>query len=167
MNGLEQMRRGIGRAWDSVMEGWHHLRERAAGAITRFVPAGYTGEVETTEERTALHSPRWGLMPAEVRETEAEVIVRLEVPGMEPGDFDLRVEEGFLLVTGEKRVEHADRQSRHYVLETAYGRFERAVPLPAEVDEEAATARYRRGVLRVTLPKSERARHRRIAVERD
>ncbi|MFA9460177.1 Hsp20/alpha crystallin family protein [Thiohalorhabdus sp. Cl-TMA] len=167
MNGLDQVRRGLGRAWDSVLEGWQHLRENAAGAITRFVPSKEAEEVETSEDRIALHSPRWGLMAAEVRESEDEVTVRLEAPGMEPGDFDLRVEDGYLLIAGEKRVEREDRKSRHYVLEAAYGRFERAVPLPVAVDEEQARAQYRRGVLHVTLPKSERARHRRIAVERD
>jgi HSP20 family protein len=51
------------------------------------------------------------------------------------------------------------------VLERAYGRFERAVPLPSPVDEENAKARYRKGVLTVTLPKAEHARTRRIQVE--
>ncbi|MFP4606718.1 MAG: Hsp20/alpha crystallin family protein [Thiohalospira sp.] len=165
MNGLDQVRRGLGRAWDSVLEGWHHLRENAAGALTRFVPSKDTGEVETPEDRVALRSPRWGLLAADVRETEDAVEVRLEAPGMEAGDFDLRVEDRYLVVTGEKRVEREDKQSRHYVLETAYGRFERVIPLPAEVEEDQAKAKYRRGVLRVTLPKSERAKRRRIAVE--
>jgi len=165
VNGLEQVRRGIGRAWDSVLEGWHHLRENAAGALTRFAPSRGHGEMETAEDRIALNSPRWGLMAADVRESDTEVTVRLEAPGMDPEDFSLAVENGYLLVTGEKHVEREDRQSRHYVLETAYGRFERAIPLPTEVEENNARATYRRGVLHVTLPKSARSKHRRITVE--
>ena len=165
MNGIEPIRRGLERAWDGVLEGWHYLRENAAGAITRFFPPKEGGEVETAEDRIALRSPRWGLMAANVRETESEVIVELEAPGMDPDDFDLRVEGDFLVINGEKRVQQEHSDARYHVLETAYGRFQRAVPLPAEVEEGDTKARYRRGVLRVTLPKSSRARTRKIEVE--
>ncbi len=165
MNGIDPIRRGLERAWDSVLEGWHYLRENAAGAITRFIPPKAGGEVETPEDRIALRSPRWGLMAANVRETDTEVTVELEAPGLEPDDFDLHVEGDFLVVSGEKRIQQESSEGRYHVLETAYGRFDRVVPLPAEVDEAGAQARYRRGVLRVTLPKSERARARKIEVE--
>ena len=165
MNGLEQVRRGLGRAWDNVLEGWQHLREHAAGAITRFFPPQEGGEVETAEDRVALRSARWGVMAAEVEETENQVVVRLEAPGMDAEDFHLHVEEDQLVVSGEKRVERAEDRGRYHVLESAYGRFERLVPLPAEVDQNGAKARYQRGVLRVSLSKSEGSRRRRIEVE--
>jgi HSP20 family protein len=50
-------------------------------------------------------------------------------------------------------------------MERAYGSFERAIPLPSEVDENGASAKYRRGVLRITLPKSRESRSRRITVQ--
>jgi len=67
-------------------------------------------------------------------------------------------------VRGEKRVQKDQREGRYHVMECAYGSFERAVPLPVDVDGNNATAQYRRGVLTVTLPKHERARARRIEV---
>lgn len=167
MNGLQQVRRGLGRAWDNVLEGWQHLRENAAGAITRFFPPKEGGEVETAEDRIALRSSRWGVMAAEVEETEDQVLVRLEAPGMDPDDFHLHVEEDHLVVSGEKRVEQEENRGRYHVLESAYGRFERVIPLPAAVDDDQAKASYRRGVLRVTLPKAARARRRQIRVEAD
>jgi HSP20 family protein len=165
MNGLDSVRRGLSRTWDSLREGWEHLRERAGGAVTRFIPARSPDQVESPGDRIALRAPDWGVMAADVQETDDEVTVRLEAPGMEAGDFDLEVVDHTLRVRGEKRVENEETRGRLYVLESAYGHFERLVPLPAEVDQNGAKARYRRGVLRVTLPKSERSRRRRIEVE--
>jgi len=167
VNGLEQVRRGLGRAWDNVLEGWQHLREHAAGAITRFFPPQEGGEVETAEDRVALRSARWGVMAAEVEETENQVVVRLEAPGMDAEDFHLHVEEDQLVVSGEKRVERAEDRGRYHVLESAYGRFERVIPLPVAVDDEQAKASYQRGVLKVSLPKAARAKRRQIQVEAD
>jgi HSP20 family protein len=165
MNGLDSMRQGLSRTWDSLREGWEHLREQAAGAITRFTPVRAGDEVESRADRLALRAPDWGVLTADVQETDDAVEVRLEAPGMDADDFELEVVNHALRVSGDKRVENEATRGRVYVLESAYGRFERLVPLPAEVDPNGARARYRRGVLRVTLPKSERSKRRRIEVE--
>lgn len=165
MNGMEPIRRSLARTWDHVREGWEHLRRQASGAITRFTPARGPAEVESAEDRIALQAPEWGVLAADAQETDDQVIVRLEAPGMKADDFELEVVDHVLRVAGEKHVEREDTQGRMHVLETAYGRFERLVPLPAEVAQDSAKARYRRGVLRVTLPKSERGKRRRIEVE--
>ena len=67
---------------------------------------------------------------------------------------DIAVAEGrYLTVRGEKRLQREERRGRYHVMECAYGGFERAVALPAEVDDGGARASYRRGVLQVVLPK--------------
>ncbi|RMG28981.1 MAG: Hsp20/alpha crystallin family protein, partial [Gammaproteobacteria bacterium] len=104
-------------------------------------------------------------LPAEVRESDDRVEVRLEVPGMEAADFDIAVLGNALHVRGVKRVETESVQGRYHVLECAYGEFERVIPLPAEVDEARAQARYRRGVLHLRLPKLHRGPQVRIPVE--
>ncbi len=164
MGTLDQMRAGLGRAWESLAEGWQHLRERAAGALTRFRPRE-GGEIETAEEQAVRRAARWGLLAAEVSEEPDRVIVRLEAPGMEPEDFDVSVVDGYLVVRGEKRFRHVSREGHYHVMECAYGRFERALELPAPVDMGRARARYRRGVLTVELPKTAESRARRIAVQ--
>lgn len=148
MNVLHEIRDGLSEALDAVGEGWRHVRERAGAALTRFTPGAQPGE---RDDRPA--GTRWSLLAADVRDGEESVEVRLEVPGMEPGDFVLEVRDGFLVVSGEKHVQREETRGRYHVLERAYGRFRRAVPLPADVDDDAAKAEYRRGVLRVTLPK--------------
>ncbi len=163
MSTLEQFRESLQQMVNNVSEGWQHLRERASRALTRFTPVR-RGGVESPADQAALHGARWSLLAAEIEEHGDELVVRLEVPGMERDDFDISVVDDHLVVRGEKRAEREQRDGRFYIMECAYGAFERVIPLPAPVDESRAKARYRRGVLTVTLPKTERARSRRIEV---
>lgn len=167
MSTMDQIRGGLERAWEGMAEGWRELRERAGHALTRFQPGRGGGDVETWEQQQALGASRWGLLAAEVREDDDEVIVKLEVPGMDPDGFELHVADNVLVVQGEKRVEREQRSGRYYLMERAYGHFERAIPLPSLVQEEQASAQYRRGILQVHLPKSARAKVRRIEVKAD
>lgn len=164
MSTLNQLRDSLGRTWENLTEGWHKLRESAEHAMTRFLPLSKRQDLETWEDQVIRHSADWGLLAAEVQEDEDRVVVRLEVPGMDRDDFDIDVVDDYLVVRGEKRVEKDRHQGRFHVMECAYGSFERAVALPAAVDGNAAEARYKRGVLSISLPKHERARRRRIPV---
>ena len=92
----------------------------------------------------------------EVVDRDKEVRVTAELPGLDQDDVEVRVEDNVLVLRGEKRTEFDDEE-RHYS-ERSYGRFERQVALPAEVDDERASATFRNGVLTVMLPKTERAR---------
>ncbi len=163
MNTLEQFRESLQQMLESVGEGWQHLRERASRALTRFTPVR-RGGVETPADQAALQGARWSLLAAEIEERGDEVVVRLEVPGMEPDDFDISVVGDYLVIRGEKRAQREQQQGRFYIMECAYGAFERVIPLPAPVDDARTRARYRRGVLTVTLPKTASARRRRIEV---
>jgi HSP20 family protein len=99
----------------------------------------------------------------EVSETDNEVRVTAEMPGLAEKDIDLTVENGVLCLRGERRSEVDDKE-RGYS-ERFFGRFERRVALPTGVDEEKADARFDNGVLTVTIPKSpEIERGRRIPI---
>ncbi|MFA7558154.1 MAG: Hsp20/alpha crystallin family protein [Hydrogenophaga sp.] len=166
MTTLNQLRDGLQRALENLSEGWQELRERTAQALTRFSPT--RRDVQSAEDQVALHSSRWGLLAAEVREEPDQVIVRMEAPGMDGDDFDISVvDRRMLLVRGEKRVEREETSGHYLLMESAYGRFERAIPLPAEVDESRTRAAYRRGVLRVQLPKLNGGARRRITIHVD
>lgn len=165
MSTFRELQQGLGRAWESVSEGWHALRERAAEALTRFRPLRPAGGLETADEQVALNAPRWGLLPAELRVDEDEVVVRLEVPGMSSDDFAIEVAGDALVVRGEKHLAREQQRGRYHLMECAYGSFERAIPLPVPVREAQARASYRGGVLTVRLPKAEHARTRRIEVQ--
>lgn len=151
--------------WDSLMDGWRKLYRRASRALTRFTPSG-GGERSRAESRQlAVRSAGWGVLACEVFDDDERVIVRLEAPGMEKEDFELEVRGGHLLVRGEKRMERERTEGGYYITECAYGGFERAIPLPDEVDTDQASASYRQGVLRVELPKAARRRRRSITLD--
>jgi len=88
----------------------------------------------------------------EVSETDKDVTVTAEVAGLEEKDIDASLDNGTLILKGEKRLESQDRE-RHFS-ERFYGRFERRIPLPAEVEEDKVSAAFKNGVLTVTLPKT-------------
>ena len=99
----------------------------------------------------------------ELSETDGEVRITAEVPGMSEKDVELLMEDGVLTIRGEKKSETEDKE-RGYS-ERYYGRFERRVALPSNVDEGGANATFKDGVLTVTLPKSAEAeRGRRIPI---
>ena len=92
----------------------------------------------------------------DIEEEDGELQVTAELPGMEQKDFDLSLAGDTLILRGEKREERYDKARGWH--ERSYGRFERAIPLPVEVDTEHASAEFKNGVLRVHLPKSPEAR---------
>jgi HSP20 family protein len=165
MSTLDQFRRGLNNIWDNIAEGWQQLRDSASNALTRFNPVTRKDDLQTSQDIAMLHGARWSVLAADVEESDDEVTVRLEVPGMEAGDFDIAVHEQYLVIRGEKQVAREHKSGRYHVSECAYGRFERAIPLPASVSEDQAQARYQRGVLTVSLPKIQPDKRRRIEVQ--
>lgn len=164
MTTLNQLRSGAARAWDTISQGWRELVERAGDALTRFHPSHSGTDLETHSESVVRRSPRWGILAAEITLNDDTVEVNLEVPGMDKDGFEIHVADDMLVVQGEKKVERESSHGEYFVMERAYGRFERTIQLPAPVDEAGTRATYKRGVLRVTLPRSENATVRRIQV---
>jgi HSP20 family protein len=105
--------------------------------------------------------------PVNVREDEDALYVEAELPGLTRDEIQLSVENGVLTITGEKREERTEGkpEGEVHVFERRYGRFERRLTLPTNVDAEKIRARYENGVLGVTLPKTEEAKPRQIQIE--
>lgn len=98
-------------------------------------------------------SRRWPTL--EVEDTDQGYLVRAELPGMDENDIDLSFKDGMLVIRGEKRSETQNKERT--VSERYYGQFERQISLP-DVDEAKVTASFDRGILSVTLPRSEGAK---------
>jgi HSP20 family protein len=95
----------------------------------------------------------------DVRETDDEVLVTAEMPGLEEKDFEIQLSDGVLVLKGEKRHEREEKEEGAvHRIERSYGSFHRTIPLPCEVLADKATADYRKGVLTVTLPKAPSAK---------
>lgn len=163
MSTMNQLRSGAARAWDTISHGWRELVERTGDALTRFHPS-HGDDLETRADDFARRGPRWGILAAEIRLDEDQVEVSLEAPGMEKDAFDIQVIDDMLVIQGEKKFERESSRGEYFVMERAYGRFERAIQLPTPVEEEGTRAVYKRGVLRVTLPRRASSAVRRIQV---
>ena len=119
--------------------------------------------------QTGGHSRGESLMRApetDVVESEKEIRVITEVPGVGREQLDIDLENNVLTISGEKRDERPEGESATYHLaERRYGQFSRSFVLPRDVDAERIQARLENGVLTVSIPKSEQARRRRIQVD--
>ena len=164
MKGMSDFKQGIEDAWHSVTEGWHQLRDRAAGALTHYTPGASPAPAADIPETGQSPAASWALLAGDVFEDDDKLVVRLEAPGMEKGDFDLEVRSDALIVRGEKHFERETQDGRYRLRQCAYGSFHRAIPLPVGVQADRASASYRNGVLRIELPKTEQSRARRIQV---
>ncbi|HZW13752.1 MAG TPA: Hsp20/alpha crystallin family protein [Noviherbaspirillum sp.] len=156
---LEDIREGLSSFWDSVAEGWQHLRQSASSAITGFKPSAQTNLPAKSDIDDAFFIPShgWSMLGGNLFEDEQRVVVRLEVPGLDKNDLDIEVQDNTLIVRGEKRFEREETEGRYRVLQCAYGSFRRVMPLPAAVVIDQAKASYKNGVLRVELPKMEKS----------
>ena len=105
--------------------------------------------------------------PMEVFQRGNEIVVRADLPGMQPDDVQIDVEDGYLTISGERRQEQEDRQEGYFHTERSYGTFARSIALPEGVNEEQVQARYDHGVLEVTipLPEQQRQRGRRVQIQ--
>ena len=109
-------------------------------------------ELEPFAGRFGAFSPS-----VDVKETEKEIKVSAELPGMNDKDIDVSLTKDSLTIKGEKKEEKEDKGKNYYRMERSFGSFTRTVPLPAEVDTEKAKADFVKGVLTVTLPKTPKA----------
>ncbi len=91
----------------------------------------------------------------EMSETDKEFRIEAELPGMDEDDVEVLLHDGVLSIRGEKKSERENKSRR--MSERFYGRFERQIPLPVDVEEDKVSASFKKGVLHVTLPKSAEA----------
>ena len=101
----------------------------------------------------------------DIYENKDQIVLEAELPGMKQEDFDLSIENNVITLRGERKFEKVDETDNYHRVERSYGSFTRSFTLPQTVSAEGATAEYSNGVLRVTLPKREETKARRIEVK--
>jgi HSP20 family protein len=100
----------------------------------------------------------------DVYEDEHKVTLKIEVPGIEEKDIDVRVENQTLTVHGERKIEKEEKEENYRRVERQYGSFTRTFTLPQTVDTENVSANYDKGVLKIALPKKAEAKPKQIKV---
>ena len=104
------------------------------------------------ENRQGIFNPK-----VDVTETDKDIKVRAELPGMDEKDVEVSLNKDTLTIRGEKKAEKEHEGKAYYRMERSYGSFSRTIPLPVEVDTDKIEAQLKKGVLTVTLPKSAKA----------
>jgi HSP20 family protein len=112
---------------------------------------------------------RWGLSawgpPLDVEETDKEIFVRAEIPGVNADDLELSMSGDSLVISGEKKESEEKKEKGYWYQERRFGSFRREVPLPSAVDADNVEAEYKDGVLHVKLHKAQEALPKRIPVK--
>src|SRR5690242_13750698 len=112
-----------------------------------------------------FESPLTGWAPAlDVQEDKDSFSVRVELPGMKREDIEVSLHDGALVISGERKEEKVTEGTEIHRPERFYGKFSRALTLPAAVAGDKVKAQYKDGILTVTLPKAEEAKPKAIAV---
>jgi HSP20 family protein len=100
----------------------------------------------------------------DIYEQEGNIVLKAEVPGVDPKDVDILVENNVLTLRGERKFDTEVKRDNYHRVERAYGAFSRSFTLPSVVDTEKIKADYKDGVLRVTLPQKEEAKPKQISI---
>ena len=108
-------------------------------------------------------SRRW--IPAmDLLETENELVLRADLPGMTEDDVSIEIKDNVLTVSGERQAEQEEKSEGYYRVERSFGGFSRALTLPRGIDAEAVSAGFDRGVLQVRIPKPEERKPTRVQI---
>ena len=101
----------------------------------------------------------------DIYETENELVLKADVPDVEPKDIDVRVENQTLTISGERKFEQENTSKGFHRIERSYGNFVRSFAVPNTFDTDNIAAGFKNGVLTVTLPKKEAAKPRQVKIE--
>ena len=101
----------------------------------------------------------------DVKETDKEFVVRMDLPGLQKKDIHLSVDNNVLTIRGERKREEEEKDANYYCSERFYGTFQRSLTLPTEIDQDNIKAEYKNGVLTITLPKTEEAKARVVEIK--
>ena len=102
--------------------------------------------------------------PVDVYETAEKLVLQVELPGVDPKDLEVRVEENTLYLKGQRKLENDVKQENYRRNERAYGSFARSFPLPSSIDPDKVQAECKNGVLTLTMPKREEAKPKTIKI---
>ena len=141
--------------WDPLRE-FGTLQNQLNRLFQEVTPSRGTGDEFMT---TGTFVP-----PVDVYEDEHNIVLKLEVPGIEEKDIDVQVHGNTLTVRGERKFENEEKQENFHRIERSYGAFSRSFTLPDTVDSNSVTADYQNGVLKVKLAKRAEAKPKQIKV---
>ncbi len=125
---------------------------------------GRAPAVSNGDKKEAIAVAEWSPL-VDITEDEKEYIVKAEIPEMKKEDIKLNVQDDVLTITGERKYEKEEKGKKYHRVERSYGSFIRSFTLPEDADGSNVAAEYKDGVLKVHLPKSDKAKAKTIEVK--
>lgn len=101
----------------------------------------------------------------DIYETKESIVLKAELPGLDKKDFSIEVKDNLLTLKGERKFEKETKEENYYRMERAYGSFTRSFTLPTSVDKDKVKAKFKDGILEVTIPKTEAAKPKQVNVD--
>ena len=108
--------------------------------------------IEPFESRMGAFAPK-----VDMTENDKEIKISAELPGVDEKDIDVSLQKDMLTIKGEKKEEKEDKGKDYYRMERSYGSFSRTIPLPVDVETDGVEAKFKKGVLSITIPKTAKA----------
>lgn len=102
-----------------------------------------------------------------VKDNGKNLLIDAELPGVDKKDVEISIHDNVLSIRGEKRQEQEDKNDKYYYMEQSYGSFHRQIPLQCDIHEDQITAKFKNGVLKITVPKCEVQSAKKIEVQID
>ncbi len=145
----------------TLLTRWDPLRDLATmqNRINRFVRESYSPEGPEEALTTTSFAP-----PVDIYEDEHTIAMKMEVPGIDERDIDVRIENNTLTVHGERKMEKDEKEENFRRVERQYGSFTRSFTLPSSVDTGQVSAHYDKGVLKISMAKKAEAKPKQIKV---
>ena len=145
----------------TLLTRWDPRRDLATmqDRINRFVRESYSPEGPEEALTTTHFAP-----PVDIYEDEHKIALKIEVPGIDEKDIDVRIENTTLTVHGERKIEKEEKEENFRRVERQYGSFTRSFTLPSSVDTGQVSAHYDKGVLKLSLAKKAEAKPKQIKV---
>jgi HSP20 family protein len=120
--------------------------------------------IRRDSEKEALTVAEWSPL-VDITEDEKEYVIKAEIPEMKKDDIKISVQDDVLSISGERKYEKEEKGKKYHRVERAYGSFMRSFTLPEDADGSKVNAEYKDGVLKIHLPKSEKAKPKAIEVK--
>ena len=148
----------------TLLTRWEPFRDSATmqdrmNRMNRLFREAYSPEEPEEALTTTSFAP-----PVDIYEDEHNITLKLEVPGIDEKDIDVRVENTTLTVHGERKIEKEEKEENFRRVERQYGSFTRSFTLPSSVDSAQVSADYDKGVLKIKLAKKAEAKPKQIKV---
>ncbi len=140
------------------------IRHNTFPSLDEF-PAGLRVFEDTVNRLLSEPASRPWSPAVDIFETDNELLLKADLPGLDMKDIDIQIENGTLTLKGERRFQNESKEGGFHRVERGYGSFTRYFTLPESVDTEKVSADYKNGVLSVKLPKKEVAKPRQIRVQ--